>query len=99
MTSTPPPRLLAALPPPGAARATFRGRPWAELIDTIDQAGLRGRGGAGFPTAVKMRSVAQGRGRAVVLANGTEGEPASYKDRLLLTGQPHLVLDGPQNRR
>jgi NADH:ubiquinone oxidoreductase subunit F (NADH-binding) len=65
-----------------------------EIIDLVDRAGLRGRGGAGFPTAVKMRAVAKGRGRAVVLANGTEGEPASYKDKLLLTHQPHLVLDG-----
>jgi len=65
-----------------------------EIIDLVERAGLRGRGGAGFPTAVKMRTVAKGRGRPVVLANGTEGEPASYKDKLLLTHQPHRVLDG-----
>jgi NADH:ubiquinone oxidoreductase subunit F (NADH-binding) len=65
-----------------------------EIIDLVERAGLRGRGGAGFPTAVKMRAVARGRSRAVVVANGTEGEPASYKDKLLLTHQPHLVLDG-----
>jgi NADH:ubiquinone oxidoreductase subunit F (NADH-binding) len=65
-----------------------------EIIDLVERAGLRGRGGAGFPTAVKMRAVARGRGRAVVLANGTEGEPASYKDKLLVTHQPHLVIDG-----
>ncbi|MCW3044036.1 MAG: hypothetical protein JWL57_2194, partial [Actinobacteria bacterium] len=103
-------RLLAHIHSPGAERGAWqslaehrtryaappmpRGRPWAELIDVVDRAGLRGRGGAGFPTAVKMRTVAKGRGRAVVLANGTEGEPASYKDKLLLTHQPHLVLDG-----
>jgi len=106
----PAPRLLAHMPPPGAERGAWqslaehrtryavpphpRSKPWTELIDAIERAGLRGRGGAGFPTAVKMRSVAGGRGRAVVLANGTEGEPASYKDRLLLTHRPHLVVDG-----
>jgi len=71
-----------------------RARPLTAITDLIDRAGLQGRGGAGFPTAVKMRSVAGGRGRAVVLANGTEGEPASYKDRLLLTHRSHLVVDG-----
>jgi NADH:ubiquinone oxidoreductase subunit F (NADH-binding) len=64
------------------------------LIDVVERAGLTGRGGAGFPTARKMRSVAGRRGPAVVVANGAEGEPASSKDRLLLTRLPHLVLDG-----
>jgi len=63
------------------------------LIDIVEAAGLTGRGGAGFPTGRKMRSVA-GRGEAVVVANGAEGEPASAKDRLLLSYLPHLVLDG-----
>ena len=63
------------------------------LIDIVEAAGLTGRGGSGFPTGRKMRSVA-GRGEAVVVANGAEGEPASAKDRLLLSYLPHLVLDG-----
>ena len=63
------------------------------LIDIVEAAGLTGRGGAGFPTGRKMRSVA-GRGEAVVVANGAEGEPASAKDRMLLSYLPHLVLDG-----
>jgi NADH:ubiquinone oxidoreductase subunit F (NADH-binding) len=63
------------------------------LIDIVEAAGLTGRGGAGFPTGRKMRSVA-GRGETVVVANGAEGEPASAKDRLLMTRLPHLVLDG-----
>lgn len=70
-------------------------RTGAGLIDELEVAGLRGRGGAGFPVATKWRAVAQrSRGRAVVLANGAEGEPLSQKDRLLMTVRPHLVIDG-----
>jgi NADH:ubiquinone oxidoreductase subunit F (NADH-binding) len=66
----------------------------AVLIDEIERAGLRGRGGGAFPTASKMRAVASARGRAIVVANGAEGEPASLKDRTLMEKLPHLVLDG-----
>ncbi|MHB1595212.1 MAG: NADH-ubiquinone oxidoreductase-F iron-sulfur binding region domain-containing protein [Streptosporangiaceae bacterium] len=64
------------------------------LIDAVGQAGLTGRGGAAFPTGVKLRSVAGARGPAVVVANGMESEPASEKDKALLARAPHLVLDG-----
>ena len=64
------------------------------LIDVVEAAGLTGRGGAGFPAGRKMRSVAAGPGSKVLVANGAEGEPASLKDRLLLSRLPHLVLDG-----
>ena len=64
------------------------------LIDAVERSGLTGRGGAGFPTGRKMRSVANARRPAVVVANGSEGEPASSKDQLLLSRAPHLVMDG-----
>lgn len=79
-----------------------QGRP-GPLVDEVERAGLRGRGGGWFPTAVKLRAVvasASERGRLtrgrhpVVIANGMEGEPASGKDAALLRCSPHLVLDG-----
>jgi NADH:ubiquinone oxidoreductase subunit F (NADH-binding) len=66
------------------------------VIDAADAAGLRGRGGASFPTATKLRAVAGGRGRPIVIANGSEGEPTSRKDVHLMTLGPHLVLDGAE---
>jgi NADH:ubiquinone oxidoreductase subunit F (NADH-binding) len=68
----------------------------AELIQTVERSGLRGRGGSGFPTAVKLRAMAAAprRRRRVVVANGVEAEPASGKDDSLLAHSPHLVLDG-----
>ena len=71
-------------------------RPWGSggLIDTLDRAGLVGRGGASFPVATKWRSVAARGGPAVVIANGAEGEPLSRKDQTLMALRPHLVIDG-----
>ena len=66
------------------------------LIEEIRVAGLTGRGGAGFPVAVKMTAVAGRRRQPVAAGNGAEGEPASRKDRHLLWLAPHLVLDGLQ---
>ncbi len=65
-----------------------------DLLGHVAAAGLTGRGGAGFPTGTKMRTVASRRGPAVVVANGMESEPASEKDQALLARAPHLVLDG-----
>ena len=77
-----------------AAPAAMGREPDLALTDEVERAGLRGRGGAAFPTATKFRAVSAGRRRAVVLANGSEGEPASFKDARLMSAAPHLVLDG-----
>jgi NADH:ubiquinone oxidoreductase subunit F (NADH-binding) len=105
------PRLLAGIPPHGAmsldehlavhgqapVSPQRRGRrSESPLVEQIEQAGLRGHGGAGFPTATKLRAVAASRKRAVVVVNAAEGEPASLKDRTLMQALPHLVLDGAQ---
>jgi NADH:ubiquinone oxidoreductase subunit F (NADH-binding) len=76
----------------------------AELIAEVEQSGLTGRGGAAFPAGRKLRAVAEAvarlrsrpsrAGSAVVVANGSESEPASSKDAVLLRLAPHLVLDG-----
>lgn len=69
-------------------------RPSAEFIDLVTQSGLRGRGGASFPTGRKMASVAAGEAPRYMVVNGEEGEPASRKDRTLMEVRPHLVLEG-----
>jgi len=86
------PRLLAA-GLHGPLPRFLRRRELDGLMAEIEAAGLTGRGGAGFPTAVKLAAVARA-GGAVVVANGTEGEPASWKDKVLLSMNPHLVVDG-----
>jgi NADH:ubiquinone oxidoreductase subunit F (NADH-binding) len=68
--------------------------PRVDAVELADEARVRGRGGAAFPTALKLRAVAGRRGTAVVVANAVEGEPASKKDVSLLRVAPHLVLDG-----
>ncbi len=78
-------------PPPSLGSA---GRAGARLVETVAEVALRGRGGAGFPMALKLAAVAAEHGRSVVVGNGTEGEPASSKDKVLLASSPHLVLDG-----
>jgi NADH:ubiquinone oxidoreductase subunit F (NADH-binding) len=105
------PRLLAGIPAAGAMSIDQhlavhgyapdfsrrrRRRSESPLIEQLERADLRGHGGAGFPTATKLRAVAASRKRPVVVVNAAEGEPASLKDRTLMQTLPHLVLDGAQ---
>jgi len=62
------------------------------LVEMARAVDLRGRGGAGFPFAIKLAAAA--RRKAVVVVNASEGEPASHKDAALITCSPHVVLDG-----
>ena len=67
----------------------------AELIETIRCSGLRGRGGAGYPTGLKWATVAKMPGdRKVVVCNADEGDPGAFMDRSVLEGDPHRVLEG-----
>src|SRR4051794_28416036 len=70
----------------------------AATIETVLRSGLRGRGGGGFPTGRKWRSIAgsdAGRGgRRYVVVNGAEGEPGTFKDRALLRANPYQLVEG-----
>jgi len=66
-----------------------------QVIDTIKQSGLRGRGGAGFPTGVKWESCRRADGdMKYVIVNADEGDPGAFANRGLLEGNPHSVLEG-----
>ena len=65
-----------------------------EVIETIDKSGLRGRGGAGFPTGKKWRATKDAKGDTkYVVCNADEGDPGAFMDRSILEGDPHAVLE------
>jgi bidirectional [NiFe] hydrogenase diaphorase subunit len=67
----------------------------AKVIDEIVRSGLRGRGGAGYPTGLKWSTVAKSSGeRKFVICNADEGDPGAYMDRSVLESDPHRVLEG-----
>jgi NADH:ubiquinone oxidoreductase subunit F (NADH-binding) len=95
------PRLLAAGPNArlAAHRSIFGDRPHLRveaLLAELQASGLAGRGGAGFPAFRKLAATegSRSRRRPAVIANGAEGEPWSWKDAVLLSNAPHLVIDG-----
>jgi NADP-reducing hydrogenase subunit HndC len=66
----------------------------ADVIKTLEKSGLRGRGGAGFPTGAKWGFVAKAPGTPkYVICNADESEPGTFKDRLILEGDPHSIVE------
>jgi len=76
------------------AKTLYTMRP-EEVVDTIKRSGLRGRGGAGFPTGRKWESCRNAEGEPkYVICNADEGDPGAYMNRSTLEGNPHCVLEG-----
>jgi len=65
-----------------------------QVVEEVKASGLRGRGGAGFPTGLKWSFMPKGPGPKYLILNADESEPGTFKDRLLLERDPHLVLEG-----
>src|SRR5690242_18045291 len=69
--------------------------PPEQVIAEIKKSGLRGRGGAGFPTAIKWDTVSKAPDpKKYLVCNFAEGEPGTYKDRYFLEKNPYIVLEG-----
>jgi len=76
------------------AKVLKAGDPQA-VIDEVDKSGLRGRGGAGFPTGQKWRACRANKGeKHYVICNADEGDPGAFMDRSVLEGNPHSVIEG-----
>ena len=78
------------------AKALFKMKP-KEIIEEVKQSGLRGRGGAGFPTGTKWescRAAPSYDGIRYVICNADEGDPGAFMDRSLLEGNPHSIIEG-----
>jgi NADH-quinone oxidoreductase subunit F len=77
-----------------ALAASLRMKP-EEVVDIVKRSGLRGRGGAGFPTGLKWEFTAKAQGSPkYVLCNADEGDPGAFMDRSTIEGDPHRVLEG-----
>lgn len=65
-----------------------------EIIDEVKESGLRGRGGAGFPTGVKWGFLPNNENTRYLLCNADEGEPGTFKDRMMMERAPHQLIEG-----
>ncbi|MCF7798799.1 4Fe-4S binding protein [Candidatus Woesearchaeota archaeon] len=66
----------------------------SQVIDVVEKAGLRGRGGAGFPTARKWRFIADKKGQKYLICNGDEGDPGAFMNRTLMESDPFKIIEG-----
>ena len=79
----------------GALRKVLSGMSPEEVIDVVKKSGIRGRGGAGFPTGVKWEAGRkQPPGTKYIICNADEGDPGAFMDRAVIEGNPHTVLEG-----
>ncbi len=98
-TAAPVPTRTAARVSPSPDRAAGNGQPSSltpeQIIDIVEKAGVRGRGGAGFPTGQKWRMVRKQPGDTkYVICNGDEGDPGAFMDRMILESFPYRVIEG-----
>jgi NADH-quinone oxidoreductase subunit F len=78
-----------------ALRRVLEGMKPGAVVETITRAGLRGRGGGGFPTGVKWETARRAKGKKrFVICNADEGDPGAFMDRTVCEGNPHSVIEG-----
>jgi NADH:ubiquinone oxidoreductase subunit F (NADH-binding)/NADH:ubiquinone oxidoreductase subunit E len=73
---------------------TFKEYTPEQVINIVKDSGLRGRGGAGFPAGIKWSFIPKGEIKKYIICNADEGEPGTYKDRILMEENPHLIIEG-----
>jgi len=74
-------------------KAAFDMEP-SQIVEEVKKSGLRGRGGAGFPTGLKWSFVPKTDAPKYLVCNADEGEPGTFKDRVIIEKDPHLLLEG-----
>src|SRR5699024_8531026 len=66
-----------------------------KIVETVTESGLRGRGGAAFPTGIKWNTVAQARAdQKYIVCNADEGDSGTFSDRMLMEGDPYALIEG-----